>query len=111
MGTWGRAGGVNARGGQACLAQARQDRPGFGELDLTEYCYETLKVFASSKRATARFVFSIENNSRDKPLGSGVLPTIPEEGWDVEIVPADSRQGCHLGLTRWNVCVDADRLR
>ena len=27
----------NARDGQACLAQARQDRPGFGELDLTEY--------------------------------------------------------------------------
>jgi len=28
--------GVNAQGGQACLAQARQDRPGIGELDLTE---------------------------------------------------------------------------
>ena len=40
-----------------------------------------------------------------------VLPTIPQEGRDVEIVPADSRQGCHPGLTRWNVCVDADRLR
>jgi hypothetical protein len=27
---------LNARDGQACLAQARQDRPGFGELDLTK---------------------------------------------------------------------------
>lgn len=31
--------GLNARGGQACLAQARQDRPGKGELDLTELLY------------------------------------------------------------------------
>jgi hypothetical protein len=32
---------LNARGGQARLAQARQDRPGFGELDLTELFVKT----------------------------------------------------------------------
>jgi len=30
---------LNAQGGQACLAQARQDRPGIGELDLTELLF------------------------------------------------------------------------
>jgi hypothetical protein len=32
---WGGWVGVYAQGGLACLAQARQDRPGKGELDLT----------------------------------------------------------------------------
>ena len=32
---------LNARGGQARLAQARQDRPGFGELDLTKLLVKT----------------------------------------------------------------------
>ena len=31
---------LNAQSGQACLAQARQDRPGIGELDLTEELIE-----------------------------------------------------------------------
>ena len=31
---------LNAQGDQACLAQARQDRPGIGELDLTEELIE-----------------------------------------------------------------------
>jgi len=35
-------GGLSAQGGQACLAQARQDRPGIGELDLTKLlCVKT----------------------------------------------------------------------
>jgi len=37
--------GVNAQGGQACLAQARQDRPGNGELDLTELVFKDLTGF------------------------------------------------------------------
>ena len=28
---------MNAQGGLACLAQARQNRPGIGELDLTNF--------------------------------------------------------------------------
>ncbi len=38
LGIWGGQVEANARGGQACLAQARQNRPGKGELDLTELC-------------------------------------------------------------------------
>ena len=75
-----------AQGGLARLAQARQNRPGKGELDLTDILIELY--------GTADAV--------------PYLPAVPQEGRDVEIVLADGRQGGLLGLAWLHVRVDAD---
>src|SRR5574338_1101196 len=46
----------------------------------------------------------------NKPSGSGYLPTIAQEGRDVEVVLVDRRQRGGLCLALLVVCVDADRL-
>ena len=82
-----RAGRGYAQGGLARLAQARQDRPGKGELDLTN-----IDLYG-----TAAAVL--------------YLPAVPQKGRDIEIVLADGRQRCLLGLARLKICVNADRFR
>lgn len=81
---------VNAQGGQACLAQARQDRPGIGELDLTEELIE--KPDRSQQGPNRKYLNPrtyIEMNAMIKAYQVYFsLPTIPQKGRDIEIILA-----------------------
>ena len=67
-----------AQGGLARLAQARQDRPGKGELDLTN--------------------IEMYRTGRQMPSPTAGLPAVPQKGRDIEIVLADGRQMRLLGF-------------
>ncbi len=56
---------LDAQGGLACLAQTRQNRPGIGELDLTN-------------------TFLMQGMAAAIPY---MLPTIPQKGRDIQVVP------------------------
>lgn len=88
----------NAQGGLARLAQARQNRPGTGELDLTNIGYVWIGLVP------------IQSDYERRPCG---LPTIPQKGRDIEIVAADRRLVLAgvFRLTRLNVSMNADRFR
>ena len=79
-----------AQGGLARLAQARQNRPGKGELDLTN--------------------IRLNRTDGQPPVPTG-LPAVPQKGRDIEIVLADGRQMRLLGISRLDIRMDADRFR
>ncbi len=63
---------VDAQGGLACLAQARQNRPGIGELDLTNIIYADLTGFRRNL-IDSRFVRALivrKEMARIKPVRS-----------------------------------------
>jgi len=71
-----------ARGGLTCLAQARQNRPGIGELDLTEL-----------------FMYWAQR-PQDHVLRPYELPAIPQKGRDIEIILAHRGQRRRFRLAR-----------